>query len=76
MSLIREPEKQEMAQISHRLPATVVKRYHALIERSKKLHVNLPASFTEHFTQWLDEVDAELNSMNVSRLRAPAKVED
>jgi hypothetical protein len=76
MALIRELEKQEMTQISHRIPSTVAKRYQTLLERSKKMRVNLPASFAQHFTSWLDEVEAELNTMNVSKLRTPAKAED
>jgi hypothetical protein len=75
MALIREPEKQELTQVSHRLPVATVRRYHALLERSKKLRVNLPASYAQHFSSWLDEVEAELNSMNVSKMR-PAKAED
>jgi hypothetical protein len=75
MALVREPEKQDMAHISHRLPAAVARRYHTLVERGKKMRVNVPASFTEHFSTWLDEVEAELNSMNVSKLR-PAKTDE
>jgi hypothetical protein len=76
LALVKEPEKQETAHLSQRLPASVVKRYQALVERGKKLRVNVPASFAEHFPTWLDEVEAELNSMNVSKLRGTAKAEE
>jgi hypothetical protein len=76
MALIKEPEKQEMTIISHRLIATAVKRYHALVERGKKMRVNIPASYAENFYQWLDEAEAELNTMNVSRLRTTTKAEE
>jgi hypothetical protein len=76
MALVKEPEKQEMAHINHRLPVAIVKRYHTLVERGKKMRVNIPASYAEHFPLWLDEVEAELNSMNVSRLRTTTKAEE
>ena len=69
MVLVKQPEPEAMEHIGHRLPVAVVKRYRALVERAKKMRINLPASYAEHFPQWLDEVEAELNSMNVSRLR-------
>lgn len=73
MALVKEPEKQDAAHLSHRLPTAVVKRYHALVERGKKLRINVPASFAEHFPAWLDEVETELNGMNVSKLRTPGQ---
>jgi hypothetical protein len=76
MALVKEPDKQETSHLNHRLPTAIVKRYHALVERGKKLRVNVPASFAEHFSTWLDEVETELNGMTVSKLRAPAKVEE
>lgn len=76
MALVREPETQEMEHISHRLPVAVVKRYRTLVERGKKMRVNIPASYAEHFPQWLDEVEAELNNMNVSRLRTTTKTDE
>ena len=76
MALVREPEKQEMTVISHRIPATLAKRYHTLAERGKKMRINVPASYVENFSKWLDEAETELNTMNVSRLRTPAKAED
>jgi len=69
MALVKQPEPQEMEHISHRLPVAVVKRYRALVERGKKMRINIPASYAEHFPQWLDEVETELNSMNVKPLR-------
>jgi hypothetical protein len=76
MALIKEIEKPEMAHISHRLLASLVRRYHTLVERGKKMHVNIPASYADNFARWLDEAESELNTMNVSRLRTPAKVEE
>ncbi|MBV8053925.1 MAG: hypothetical protein JO071_01650 [Deltaproteobacteria bacterium] len=76
MVLVREPEREEMEHISHRLPVAVVKRYRALVERGKKMRVNVPASYAEHFPLWLDEVETELNNMNVSRLRTTTKPDE
>ena len=76
MALVREPEREEMEHISHRLPVAVVKRYRALVERGKKMRVNVPASYAEHFPLWLDEVETELNNMNVSRLRTTTKPDE
>jgi hypothetical protein len=76
MALVKEPEPQETEHLNHRLPVAVVKRYRALVERGKKMRINIPASYAEHFPKWLDEVEAELNNMNVSRLRTPAKGEE
>jgi hypothetical protein len=76
MALVKEPEREELEHISHRLPVAVVKRYRALVERGKKMRVNIPASYAEHFPLWLDEVEAELNNMNVSRLRTTTKTEE
>ena len=76
MALVKEPEREELEHISHRLPIAVVKRYRALVERGKKMRVNIPASYAEHFPRWLDEVEAELNNMNVSRLRTTTKAEE
>jgi len=68
MSLIREPEKQEMGHISHRLSATAVKRYRAQVKRGKKMRVNVPASSAKYFQSWLDEVEVELKSIKASQL--------
>ena len=76
MALVRKPEKPEIAYISHRIIAPAVKRYHALSERGKKMHMDIPASYAENFYRWLDEAEAELNSMNVSRLRTTTKAEE
>jgi len=76
MALVREPEHEETEHLNHRLPVAVVKRYRALVERGKKMRVNIPASYAEHFPRWLDEVEAELNNMNVSRLRTTTKAEE
>ena len=76
MALVREPEKQEMTVVSHRIPVVLAKRYQALTQRGKKMRVNIPASYIENLTKWLDEVEAELNTMNVSRLRTTTKAEE
>jgi hypothetical protein len=76
MALVREPETEETEHISHRLPAGLVKRYRALVERGKKVRVNIPATYAEHFAVWLKETEDELTALNVSRLRNPTKTEE
>jgi hypothetical protein len=74
MALIKEPEKEETDQLTFRMRVANVRRYRTLVERGKKLHVNIPASHEAGFEAWMTEAEAELNAMTVTKLRTP-KVE-
>jgi len=74
MALIREPEKPETENFQCPLPVPVVRRWKSLMERANKQRVNLRRAFADQFPTWLDEVEAELNTMTVRPIRS--KVEE
>jgi hypothetical protein len=73
MALTREPEKPETENFQCALPAPVIRRWKALMERASKQRVNLRKAFGDHFPTWLDEVEAELNTMTVRPIRSKAE---
>jgi hypothetical protein len=73
MELIKDPDKEETAQIKLTVSLASQRRYQAQIERAQKQRINLPKSLARQFDQWLDEVDVELNNSSVRPLRGPAK---
>ena len=73
MALTREPEKPEIENFQRRTTGTGNAHWKALMERTSKQRVNLRKAFSEHFSTWLDEVEAELNSMTVRPIRSKAE---
>lgn len=73
MALVREPEKQESDMFQCTMLATTVRRWQTLSERASKQRINLRKNFVEHFSTWLDEVEAELNAMTVRPIRSKAE---
>jgi hypothetical protein len=73
MELIKDPDKEETAQIKLTVSLASQRRYQAQIERAQKQRINLPKSLARQFDLWLDEVEAELTNSSVRPLRGPAK---
>lgn len=70
MALTQEPEKPKLQNFQCPVEAATVQRWQALVQRAAKQRVNLRKAFGEHFTAWLDEVEAELNTMTVRPIRS------
>lgn len=73
MALEREPEKPETENFQCSVPTAAVRRWKTLLDRASKQRVNLRKAFAKHFPVWLDEVEADLNSMTVRPIRTKAE---
>jgi hypothetical protein len=73
MALTREPEKAETQNFQCPIPTITVRRWKTLVDRAGKQRINLRKAFAEHFNGWLDEVEAELNTMTVRPIRSKAE---
>jgi hypothetical protein len=72
--LVKMPDKLDTKAFQCRVDPHDLKRWHANVERARKLRIDLYKSFAEHFPLWLTEVEAELTSMTVRPMRS--KVEE
>jgi hypothetical protein len=77
MALARKPETPELKNFQCRVIPEDAARWQKLNERAAKMKgipggaPDLHKSFAEHFSVWLNEVEAELNTVNVKPIRTP-----